>query len=69
MAPDGRREQPDDGILNGSREALLGNTDWSLVWKVVIPLLPLSAITLTLGTVAFRLALTRERRRGTLGLY
>ncbi len=60
---------PMTGILNGSREALLGNTDWSLVWKVVIPLLPLSAITLTVGTVAFRLALTRERRRGTLGLY
>jgi ABC-2 type transport system permease protein len=56
-------------VLNGAREALLGHPDWSLVWGVVAPLLPLAAVTLTLGVFAFRLALARERRRGTLGLY
>jgi ABC-2 type transport system permease protein len=56
-------------VLNGSREALLGHPDWSVVWSVVPPLLPLAAVTISLGMLAFRLALTRERRRGTLGLY
>jgi ABC-2 type transport system permease protein len=56
-------------VLNGAREALLGHPDWSLVWSVVPPLLPLAAVTISLGMLAFRLALTRERRRGTLGLY
>jgi ABC-type polysaccharide/polyol phosphate export permease len=60
---------PMTGVLNGAREALLGNPDWSDVWKVVIPLMPLAAITLALGAFAFQLALGRERRRGTLGLY
>jgi ABC-2 type transport system permease protein len=56
-------------VLNGAREALLGHPDWSLVWSVVPPLLPLAAVSISLGMIAFRLALTRERRRGTLGLY
>lgn len=56
-------------VLNGAREALLGHPDWSVVWSVVPPLLPLAAVTISLGLLAFRLALTRERRRGTLGLY
>jgi ABC-type multidrug transport system permease subunit len=56
-------------VLNGAREALLGHPDWSLVWSVVPPLLPLAAVSMSLGVIAFRLALTRERRRGTLGLY
>jgi ABC-2 type transport system permease protein len=56
-------------VLDGAREALLGHPDWSLVWSVVPPLLPLAAVTISLGMLAFRLALTRERRRGTLGLY
>ena len=56
-------------VLNGAREALLGHPDWPLVWSVVPPLLPLAFLTITLGSLAFRLALTRERRRGTLGLY
>jgi ABC-2 type transport system permease protein len=56
-------------VLNGAREALLGKPDWSLVWSVVPPLIPLAVVTITIGVFAFRLALTRERRRGTLGLY
>jgi ABC-2 type transport system permease protein len=56
-------------VLNAAREALLGHPDWSLVWSVVLSLLPLAAVSISLGVIAFRLALTRERRRGTLGLY
>lgn len=56
-------------VLNGAREALLGDPDWSLVWGVVPMLVPLAIVTITVGVFAFRLSLTRERRRGTLGLY
>jgi ABC-2 type transport system permease protein len=56
-------------VLNGAREALLGHPDWSLVWSVVPPLIPLAVVSIVVGIVCFRLALTRERRRGTLGLY
>lgn len=56
-------------VLNAARESLLGNPDWSAVWRVVPELVPLAAVSLILGVFAFRLALTRERRRGTLGLY
>jgi ABC-2 type transport system permease protein len=56
-------------VLNAARENLLGHPDWSVVWRVVPELIPLAAVSLTLGVFAFRLALKRERRRGTLGLY
>jgi ABC-2 type transport system permease protein len=56
-------------VLHAARESLLGNPDWSAVWQVVPELVPLAAVSLVLGVFAFRLALTRERRRGTLGLY
>ena len=56
-------------VLDGAREALLGRPDWSLVWSVVPPLIPLAVISILLGIFCFRLALGRERRRGTLGLY
>jgi ABC-2 type transport system permease protein len=56
-------------VLNGAREALLGSPDWSVVWSVVPTLIPLAVVTITIGAFAFRLALGRERRRGTLGLY
>jgi hypothetical protein len=32
-------------------------------------LVPLSVMSLAIGLAAFRLALARERRQGTLGLY
>jgi hypothetical protein len=35
----------------------------------VLELLPLAIVAMALGTIAFRLALRRERRLGTLGLY
>jgi hypothetical protein len=36
---------------------------------VLAKLVPMSGITLLLGLLAFRLAMRRERRLGTLGLY
>ncbi len=55
--------------IEGMREALLGGSGWSNVAADVAKLAPLSAIGLAAGVLAFRLALRRERRLGTLGLY
>lgn len=55
--------------LDGIREALLGASGWSEVGSAIGLLAPLSALSLLIGIVAFRLALRRERRLGTLGLY
>ena len=51
------------------RSALLGGTGWATVWTAVAVLIPMSGVTLALGNAAFRLALRRVRRLGTLGLY
>jgi len=55
--------------LDGIREALLGGRGWSGVGPALLVLAPLSALSLAIGVTAFRLALRRERRLGTLGLY
>jgi len=55
--------------IQGMREALLGGTGWSEVGGHVLLLVPASALSLVCGALLFRLALGRERRRGTLGLY
>lgn len=55
--------------VEAMREPLLGGTGWSGVRVHVAVLAPLSAASLALGVIAFRLALRRERRRGSLGLY
>lgn len=55
--------------LDGIREALLGGAGWSQVGSAVAVLVPASALALAAGVAAFRLALARERRLGTLGLY
>ena len=55
--------------VDGMREPLLGGTGWDGVGKAVTILLPLAAVSIALGGVAFRAALRRERRQGTLGLY
>jgi ABC-2 type transport system permease protein len=55
--------------LDGARGALLGGDGWSAVWEPVSVLVPLAAVTLTVGAFAFRQAIKRERRRGTLFLY
>lgn len=55
--------------LDGIREGLLGGADWTQTWPAVLTLAPMSAAALAAGVLAFRLALKRERRLGTLGLY
>ncbi len=51
------------------REALLGGADWSTVAPDILILAPLSVVSFLVGTIAFRVALRRERRLGTLGAY
>ena len=55
--------------LNASREALIGGTGWSQILPAVLALVPFMILSLAVGIVAWRWALRRERRRGTLGLY
>jgi ABC-2 type transport system permease protein len=55
--------------IDGVRQALLGDGGWASLHPEVLLLLPMAAASLTAGIVAFRLALARERRNGTLGLY
>lgn len=55
--------------IQGTREALIGGTGWSGVAGDVAILIPASALSLAAGILAFRLALNRERRRGSLPLY
>ncbi len=54
---------------DGMRQALLGGAGWSDVAPNILLLAPMSAVSLTLGVVVFRLGLRREQARGTLGLY
>ena len=55
--------------IHSLREVLIGGTGWSSVGAGLVELVPLSLAALALGALAFRLALARERRNGTLGLY
>jgi ABC-2 type transport system permease protein len=55
--------------IEGMREALLGASGWSDVAGDIARLVPMSVASLVGGVVAFRLALRRERRIGTLGHY
>jgi ABC-2 type transport system permease protein len=55
--------------LEGMRETLIGDADWSDVARDVVVLVPAALLALTLGIAAFRIALRRERRKGTMGLY
>jgi ABC-2 type transport system permease protein len=55
--------------IQGMRDALLGGAGLSDVASTFGLLLPFSALSLAIGLGAFRLAVRRERRRGTLGLY
>ena len=56
-------------VMEGTREALIGGAGWDGVGAAAAVLLPLSAVALVAGMAAFRAALAREHRRGTLGLY
>jgi len=55
--------------IDGIREALIGGAGWEAVRSDVLLLLPLSALAILVGAVAFRAAMAREHRRWTLGLY
>jgi ABC-2 type transport system permease protein len=55
--------------LEATRKSLLGHGGWAVAWPTIAVLIPAGAVSLVLGTIAFRAALARERRRGTLGLY
>jgi ABC-2 type transport system permease protein len=55
--------------LDASRRALLGSIRWSEVWSTVLALTPWAVVSLVAGIWAFRMALRRERRRGTMGMY
>lgn len=56
-------------VMEGTREALIGGGDWSAVGSDLLILVPLAVCALLAGVVAFRAALEREHRRGTLGFY
>jgi ABC-2 type transport system permease protein len=55
--------------ISGMRDALIGGEGWSAAAGNLLALLPVAAASLAAGIYAFRLALRRERRRGTLGVY
>jgi ABC-2 type transport system permease protein len=55
--------------MEGTRDALIGGSGWHGLGGVLVVLVPLSVAALGAGVVAFRAALTREHRNGTLGLY
>ena len=54
---------------NGIREALISGAHWSSVASKLAVLAPASVGSLVLGALCFRVAMRRERRLGTLGLY
>lgn len=54
--------------VNGVRAPMLGGS-WEGVWPEALVLWPMALATLGLGLCAFQLALRREQRRGTLGIY
>ena len=55
--------------IDGVRQALLSGEGWASLQPKVGLLLPMAAVSLAAGVVAFRLGLARERRNGTIGLY
>ena len=55
--------------MESTREALIGGAGWEGIGPALLVLVPLSCVALLAGVAAFRWALAREHRRGTLGLY
>lgn len=55
--------------LDGMRSTLLGGTGWAHIGSTLVAIIPLSVASMLAGMWVFSLALKRERRRGTLGLY
>ncbi len=63
------RYNPVTITLEAARDALIGGVGWSQTAPDVLMLIPMAVVSLAMGTAAFRLALERELRRGTLSLY
>ncbi len=63
------RVNPITIAVDGTRAALLGVAGWADAWRRAASIVPFAAVSLAIGIVALRLALRRERRRGTLGTY
>jgi ABC-2 type transport system permease protein len=55
--------------MNSVRSALLGGVGLSELLPSIFYLIPFSVVSLLAGSLSFWLALKRERRNGTLGLY
>ena len=55
--------------VEGIRKALLGGEGLLSLGDDLLLVVPLSAVSLAVGVLAFRAALRREQGRGTLGLY
>ena len=55
--------------IDSIRESLLGDPSWSSAAAGIAVIAPAALISLALGIGSFHLALRRERRRGTVGLY
>jgi ABC-2 type transport system permease protein len=55
--------------LEAARTALLDGGSWAEIAPTLGQLAPVAVVSLALGFFAFKLALRRERRLGTLGLY
>jgi ABC-2 type transport system permease protein len=56
-------------VMEGTRTALIGGGSWGEAASDVLVLALLSVVALIAGVMAFRAALAREHRLGTLGLY
>ncbi len=63
------RVNPVTIALNGMRSALLGTAGYRDVFPQFLTLLPIAIVFVLASIWAFRAALRRERRRGSLGLY
>ena len=55
--------------IDNVREALLGDAGWGSLSPDVLLLVPMAAVSLAAGVITFRLAVRRERTRGSIGLY
>ena len=55
--------------LQALRAALIGDAGWSAFFDALPVLIPWAVLSIALGAVAFKAALKRERRLGTIGAY
>lgn len=55
--------------ITGIRAAIIGTSGWDVFGLAQILLLPISLTVLAVGVAAFKLAIRREQRRGTLAMY